>query len=501
MIVERSTALRLSDEEIRAVLEEIARRPPVFSVEAFCFPEQIAFIRDPATYKTAVCSRRAGKTIACAVDLLDTALQKPKCASLYITLSRLNAKRIIWAEILDINRKHELGGIPNETELSIKFPNGHIIYFSGAKDKTEVEKYRGFPLVKVYIDEAQAFRPYIENLVDDVLSKSLFDYDGTLCLIGTPGPVPVGYFYQASQSGQWGHHGWTMLQNPWLERKSGKPPMELILRDCKRMGVLPSDPKIQRECFGRWVTDSNSLVFKYDRDRNHFVNWSPNHKAQYVIGVDLGYNDADAMAVIGWNPAYHHAGSPPSSSETYLVEEYSREKQGITELAQDLDRLVKKYNPVAVVVDAGGLGKKIVEELRKRYGLPVKPADKARKFEYIELLNDALRNGLFLAKADGLFAQDAMLVEYDKAKHSGDKYVISDAYHSDIADAVLYAFRESLHWISEPVRAPALKPHSQEWIAEQERLIQEQLEMELTRDQDDPANWAVTLGDSWDDLG
>lgn len=488
--------MTLNDDEFRRILAEIAERPPVFSIEAFCFPEQIAFIRDEANYKTAVCSRRAGKTIACAADLLDTALNHPKSASLYITLSRLNAKRIIWTEILEINRSHELGGVANETELSLKFPNGHIIYFSGAKDKTEVEKYRGFPLVKVYIDEAQAFRQYIAGLVDDVLSKSLFDYDGTLCLIGTPGPVPVGYFYEASQSKQWSHHGWTMLQNPWLERKSGKPPMELIMRDCKRMGVMPSDPKIQRECFGKWVTDTNSLVFKYDATRNHYESWDISNKTHYVIGVDLGYDDADAIAVIGWNQAFHYPGSKPEPAANYLVYESTTKKQGITELANQLDALVRKFKPLSVVVDAGGLGKKITEEIRRRYGLPVKSADKARKFEYIELLNDALRTSKFFAKSNGPFAQDCLLVEYDKNKSTGDRYVISDSYHSDIADAVLYAFRESLYYVNETQTAPSAKPNTQEWLDEQERLIQEALEREIAGDQEDPATWESP----WEDL-
>jgi hypothetical protein len=491
--------MKLTDDELRIALEEIAKRPPSFSVEAFCFDEQIAFIRDPANYKVAVCSRRAGKTIACAVDLLDTALQKPKCASLYITLSRLNAKRIIWAEILEINRKHELGGVPNETELSIRFPNGHIIYFSGAKDKTEVEKYRGFPLVKVYIDEAQAFRPYIESLVDDVLSKSLFDYDGTLCLIGTPAPVPVGYFYQASQSQTWSHHGWTMLQNPWLERKSGKKPMDLILKDCKRMGVLPSDPKIQRECFGKWITDSNALVFKYDDNRNNFAIFKETNPS-YVIGVDLGFNDADAIAVLGWNQATHFPGSKPEPSPVHLVHELVKEKQGITELADQLGQLIARYNPVAVVMDAGGLGKKIVEELKKRFGLPIRAAEKARKFEYIELLNDALRNSQLLARSDGPFASDTRLVEWDRAKNNGDRLVISDVYHSDIADAVLYAFRESLHWVSHAVDTPTAKPGSDEWMAEQERLILEQLEKDLEESNDDPITWNAGL-EPFDDQG
>lgn len=480
----------LDEATFRKILTEIAERPPPFRIEEFCFSEQIAFIRDEATYKTAVCSRRAGKTIACAADLLDTALRKPKAASLYITLSRLNAKRIIWAEVLEINRSYKLGGVPHETELSLKFPNGHIIYFSGAKDRSEVEKYRGFPLVKVYIDEAQAFRSYIASLVDDVLSKSLFDYDGTLCLIGTPGPVPVGYFYDSSVSKQWSHHGWTMLQNPWLEKKSGKPAMELIMRDCKRMGVLPSDPKIQRECFGRWVTDTNSLVFKYDRDVNHFESWEPNQRASYVIGIDLGYDDADAIAVIGWNPSLTHPGAKPEPAANYLVYETTTKKQGITELAAQISALVDKFNPISIVIDSGGLGKKIAEELRRRFGLPIKSAEKSRKFEYIELLNDAMRTKKFFARANGIFAQDCSLVEYDKNKSSGDKYVVSDSYHSDIADAVLYAFRDSLHYITEQAEIVVPKPHTEEWLKLQEQIIEEALLRELKQDADDPANWS-----------
>jgi hypothetical protein len=165
------------------------------------------------------------------------------------------------------------------------------------------------------------------------------------------------------------------------------------------------------------------------------------------------------------------------------------QKQGVTELATQLDRLVKQYNPVALVMDAGGLGKKIVEELKRRYGLPVKAAEKSRKFEYIELLNDALRTGQFLAKSQGLFAQDTRLIEWDKAKNSNERLVISEAYHSDIADAVLYAFRESLHWVSHVVGQPTAPYGTPEWVEEQEREIIAALEKQLAEDDDDPISW------------
>lgn len=432
-----------------------------FDLGRFCFKEQLAFIEDPAQFKTAVCSRRSGKTIACAADLIDTALKTPEIVCLYITLSRVNAKRIIWPELLKLNRLFTLNGRANETDLSLKFPNGSVIYVSGAKDKSEIENFRGLPLKKVYIDECQSFRQYIQDLVDDVISKALFDHAGTLCLIGTPALVPAGYFFECAHSSVWGHHQWTMFQNPHLERKSGKTAQALIQADCERMGVGLEHPKIQRECYGRWVVDSDSLVFHYKAKRNScLIVPLLDH---FVIGVDLGFDDADAIAVIGWSE---------KGKEAYLVEEVIKNKQGISELAGQIGALIQKHKPIKVVMDTGGLGKKIAEELAQRYQLPIDAAEKSRKFEFIELLNDAMRTDRFFAKKDSRFAQDCALVEWDRDTTSPDKLKISDSYHSDICDAVLYAFREALHWLYEPETIrPAFSTPA--WQKEQEEEMEE----------------------------
>lgn len=430
-----------------------------------------------------MCSRRSGKTIACAADLLNTARNTPDVVCLYITLKRINAKRIIWPELLKLNREYRLGGAPNETDLSLKFPNGAIIYASGAKDKSEIENFRGLALKKVYVDECQSFRPHIEELIDDVVSKALFDYAGQLCLTGTPGMVPAGYFHKCATSPDWQHYAWTMFDNPHLQKKSGRTPMELVLEDCKRMGVDITHPKIQRECFGRWVTDLESLVFKYDAAKNHFDNVDYSRDWEFVIGVDLGFEDADAIAVIGWHKHEKIA---------YLLLEDVTRKQGITELSGKIDALIREFNPLRVVMDTGGLGKKIAEEMRKRYTLPIVAAEKQRKFEFIELLNDAMRTGSFFARKTGEFAQDSLLVEWDKDKTTPDRKVIADGYHSDIADAVLYAYRESLHWLSDP--APTkLIPLTEPWYNAQAREMEETALKELERRQN-PDN------DMWGDV-
>ncbi len=435
----------LSDEEILAVLREEDENPSGFNLETFCFKEQLDFIQDKAPFKVAVCSRRSGKTVACAAHLVEEAITKQDRICLYITLSRLNAKRIIWSELLSINRRFDLGGHANETELSITFPSGSIIYLSGAKDKSEIEKFRGLPISLCYIDESQAFRSYIKELIDDVIGPALMDYAGTLCLIGTPGPVPNGYFHDCSQPGStWSRHGWTFWQNPFIPLKSGITHQESFEREITRRGVQANDPSIQREWFGKWVLDSDSLLIRYRSEVNHFDTLPPANY-NYIMGVDLGFDDADAIAVLAWSE---------SSPTTYLVDELVTSGNGITELVAQVELMQKKYDCSKIVVDEGGLGKKIAEEIRRRHHIPVQPADKVRKMENVAFLNDALRTGRMMARKGSIFAQDSYLVEIDRDKSTPDKIKVSDKFHSDIIDSVLYAFKESpaFSWSPPPVK-------------------------------------------------
>lgn len=430
----------------KAALKELKKRiekqrlmdeAPKFSIEDYCFEEQVKFIRDKSKFKTAVCSRRAGKTISCAADLVDTALTTQGDVA-YITLTRGTAKRIIWRELLSINEKYKLGAKLDNQELTLQMPNGNIIYLSGAKDESEIEKFRGLALRKIYIDESQAFRPYIKELIDDVLEPALTDYDGSLILIGTPGPVPAGFFYEAATGDGWSHHKWTIHNNPHIQLKSGKDAETIIEERCRRRGVSKTDPSIRREYYGEWVQDFDSLVYKFDYKKNTYVTPPPHADLRYIFGIDIGYKDADAIAVIGYDD---------KAGRSYLVEEVVADKQDITTLAEKIKEMQKRYDPVKMIMDAGALGRKIQEEIRVRHGLPVEAADKHRKLEYISLLNDDLRNGKFQAYLGSRFAEDCQLVVWDWDDPSKPK--ISDRYHTDIGDAVLYAWREAKHYFKQ----------------------------------------------------
>jgi len=116
---------------------------------------------------------------------------------------------------------------------------------------------------------------------------------------------------------------------------------------------------------------------------------------------------------------------------------------------QQIKKMVEKYKPVRIEIDAGALGKKISEEIIRRHNLPVHAAEKHRKLEFIELMNDDLRTGKLMIKKSSLCAEDMSLVQWDIIEK--DRRTISKSFHSDITDAVLYAWRYANHFFNEIV--------------------------------------------------
>jgi hypothetical protein len=436
------------------VLSKITRNK--FNIETFLFKEQLDFVTDPARFATAVCSVRAGKTTSCAADLIDTALKYPGTISIYITLARSSAKRIIWPELQKINRDYSLGFEENIAELSFKSPKGSMIYLMGGNVESEIEKVRGLSNVAlVYIDESQAFRTHIQELVEDIVVKRLYDTNGRCRLIGTPGPIPAGYFYDCANSPKWAHHVWTLHQNPWLERKSGKTATQLIQQDMDRKGVTVEDPSIQRECFGRWVLDTNSLLLNYNAEINHYEEL-PIANYTYILGVDLGHTDADSLSLLAFTK---------SSPTTYLIDEIITHGQLTDQLAMQIKGLMRVYPIGDIVGDAGGLGKKVIEDIKDRYTIPIEPADKRDKMSNYKFLDNALRTGNFKAKKTSRFAQDCNILERDLDKSTSDRIKVKG--HSDAVDSALYAFKLSPAYnYTPPIKKT--QPGTPEFIKEQE---------------------------------
>ena len=77
-----------------ALIAEIQKRKtkaekPQFVFKDFCFDKQVEFFRGKGVrFRTAVCSRRAGKTVGIAADMIDAALDEDEANLLYITITQ-----------------------------------------------------------------------------------------------------------------------------------------------------------------------------------------------------------------------------------------------------------------------------------------------------------------------------------------------------------------------------------------------------------------------------
>lgn len=423
------------------------------------FPEQDAFISDESRYIDAQCSRRAGKTNGLAIKFFKTMEKYPKSICLYLSLTQDSARGIMWPVLQEINDRFNLGCEFTESRLEMKHPNGAKLKLMGADLKDFIKRLKGRKYPGIGIDEAQDFGVHLQSLVDDVLTPSISDYaDGWLALTGTPGPVPQGYFFDVTRNKKYGfsHHEWTLYQNPHMPN-----PQEFVA-DLKRKREWNDDnPTLMREWLNNWVLDVQSLWVRYSEKLNHYITLPilpAGQKWNYIMGVDIGYNDADAIAIIAWSDTL---------KETYLVEELITKKQGLTELVEQMNTMSTKYDITKCVMDEGGLGKKLAEEVRRRHAINVLPADKNRKQENVELLNDDLRTGKFKAKSNSRFAQDSYLVQIDWDRTTPNRIVVKKKPHSDIIDAVLYAFKESYAFTHESPKPEPPKWGTKEWAEQQ----------------------------------
>jgi hypothetical protein len=230
------------------------------------------------------------------------------------------------------------------------------------------------------------------------------------------------------------------------------------------------------------VKDADSLVLKFDKSKNTYLD-APPEDLIYVFGIDIGWKDSDSISVLGYSEF---------SREVYLVEEDIADKQDITGLVEKVKKLEAKYKPVKMVMDAGALGKKIQEEIRQRHGIAVHAAEKSRKLEFLELLNDDLRNGLFKSYSGSRFEEDSYLVQWDHSIPG--KSRISTSYHSDALDSTLYAWRECRHFLykaSEPKPIPGTDTYMDALEAQEAEKLERKMQ---------EAREAAQDGEIWSDL-
>lgn len=424
------------------------------------FTVQNAFVDSTNRYIAAQCSRRAGKSSGLALRFFKALERYPKSTCIYLSLTFDSAKSIMWPVLQELNDKFNLGCTFLEGKMVMTHPNGAKLRLYGADQKNFVKRLKGQKAPAIAIDEAQDFGNHLQSLIDDVLTPMLVDYaDSWLAVTGTPGPIPKGYFFDLTQNGKHGYecHYWTLNENPYLPNSESFVQDLIVKKQWK-----PDNPTLLREWRNKWVKDPNSLWVQYNEEACHYIELPGGvNKWNYICAVDLGFLDADAIAVLAWSD---------ENPYIYLVEEIITEKQGLTPLVNQIRDVIVRYSPYKIVGDSGGGGAKMMEEMRLQFHIPIEAAIKQEKQQTVEFMNDALRMGTFKAKRDSQFVEDSYQVQIDYDKSTPDRLVIKKTFHSDIIDAVIYAFRHSPFYTYEPVKE-APKRNTAAYDKEREQAI------------------------------
>ncbi len=416
-------------------------------LEKNTFKQQFDFITSESRFKLALCSRRAGKSTAVAHGLIYFATMGKNFHTLYLTKTRETAKRIIWDLLKELIKTYDLRAKVNEAELTIFFPEfGSYILIRSLGDTSEYDKIRGLKYKLAVIDEAQMFMVKMDYLINDILSPALLDLAGQLWMTGTPPPSCAGFFVDSYRSTTWENHAWTMRDNTFFVKSAlensvtCKTIEEVIQEELTRRNISITHPSIRREMFGELVRSDDMLVYKYNEKLQHY-DVLPNVKFTYVIGIDLGFSDSDAIVCGGFSKEI---------KELYVVEEFKKNKLTIDELAAKIHYFKEKYRPIAMVIDEGGLGKKVNETLSSRYNFAIEPAEKTMKFAYIEFLNSDMLLGHVKIKKDSQLVQEMIHLTYNEDKFLEGKKVEDPYFDNHLCDSLLYLYKYCYHYRAKP---------------------------------------------------
>lgn len=463
----------------RQALEELASRtvkrtsrPDLLSKT---FPQQRAFIEDPAKQKSAFCTRRAAKSYSGGLYLFKEALENDGVSVLYLALTRDSAKKIMWKDVLKrIDRDFQLKTTFNETSLTATLPNGSVIYLLGC-DSSEDDKQKllGQKYKLCIIDESASFTIDLRDLVYNVLKPACADLGGTICCLGTPGDFIQGLFFDITTGKEpgWTVHTWSALDNPYVSKQWQQQIDEMVAVN----PLVKETSGFKQHYLGLWVIDDTKLVYKFDPAKNLYDQMPQRDGYHYILGLDLGYNDETAFVVCAYHQYLPNLWIPYAAKQQHM---------DFTDVAREVHKLDSIYHFDMQIVD--GSNKQGVQEMCNRHGLTLTPAAKQGKFEFQQLLNSDLVMGKILAHrehAAPLVNEWTTLVKDPRdptKEHPNGK--------NHCCDAALYAWRWCFNYLTFIEKDVAPVAGSPEFYkAETDRMKSRLLDRQMRRqEQNDP---------------
>lgn len=420
-------------ERLKAIIEELKRRgvlaPPVFLDSSF--PLQYKAAMDKSFLKAIQCTRRAGKSTGEGKETLQSMIDVPESNHLYGALTLSSAKNIIWDTLLTELEAKKVPYRSNEQQGTIKLENKSQVKLFGLDSSyKEMRKILGSKYKTVKIDEAGSITQDLKRVCYQMVMPALTDVNGRLTLLGTAENIPKTFFEAVTTGSEpgWSIHKWTAFDNPYIAEKW----REHIawIEEFNPTFKLTSEYKTHY--LNEWCADDKLLIIKINEKT--VVEPIEFNSPTYILGVDIGFNDACAFTLV----AFHKA-----SPNLYVVESFKEPELDITDTANRIKTYLRKYPVAKVIID--GANKQGVEEIKNRHHVPLEAAEKQDKASFLKILADDItrqRVHYFRGKCQSLIDEQASLQWEDDTRQREDQRIPNDQN-----DSFLYAWREARNYL------------------------------------------------------
>ena len=462
--------------DVEALLTELISRANIsriIDLRDRDFTAQNNAIDDTSSLKAYNCTRRAGKTLSIVIDFLESGSNNPKTKYLYMALTLDSARGICWDEFKEYNDTHNLGFKANESRSELRHPNGSLIKLAGADcSEKQMRKILGQKYKKVAIDEAGSFTIDMNRLVYQMIEPTLIDLKGQLILLGTCENIPNTFFERVTEGVEqgWSVHKWTARENPHVRENF----IDQINSILERNPNAVNASWFKTHYLNQWCSDDDLLIIKISDENivGELPKINPRTRWQFVLGVDIGYNDANAFTVTAFNKYI---------KRMFFVESFKKAELDFTGVSKLITNLQRRYPFFRIVID--GANKQGVQELRNRWKLPLQNAEKQGKATYLRILRDDFIEGkaqILEGKCNELETEWNQLIWKDGNKQDEDPRC-----QNHCSDSALYSWREARHYIAQD-EPPKLSVNSDEYMRKEEerearelmRQIREQKEIE-----------------------
>lgn len=389
-------------------------------------------------------ARRVGKThYLVRRQAAKASMGAPEAMNPYILPTHKSCRLVVWPLAKRIVLRHFPDAVVNETLTTIALPVGGTLVYGGCETMADVGRWYGMAFAQAVTDERGNFPDAVlVELDDEALEPSLMDFGGDFSGGGNPGRTLRGRWYEQTKDGVRDDPTPLYLgdarENPFL----GQPAAAYFELVKERHGWTDASPTFRRQYLGEWVEDAEGLVFPFTAanmidklpECSRMGGALPAAQWRYVIGVDVGYVDSTAIAVL--------AAHPLDNREVILSAE--KHPQWLPDqLGHRLRELRRQYASSVIVMDTGGMGKVHAAELTRKFGMAIIPAEKRDKASAVRIMRDDIRSGRLVAIASecGPLLDEASVVGWDDDRLNPEEGLPDDCIH-----ATMYAKRWNHHY-------------------------------------------------------